>query len=274
MICLAFRENGMSPWLWGRRVRSNRLVGLGLLMCAALQAQVLGTAQHRQYKALNPTIEKAYKALKAQRFEETRALLDTCLSKIPEHFEAHYFLALMDYEGRNYASALQHLDISERTLAGLEKDYRAQVAEMKAKSEAAEREASDNLETARSRSPDANGAGATQISGLQMDLKMTQTEGKPVQGLDSPFSIPADYLFLRGNVLLRLGRKEEAREAYRRAVAADSGHSNAWNNLIALGLAARDHAGARADLTRAEAGGVTIHPGLKKAVQATLDTSK
>ena len=53
---------------------------------------------------------------------------------------------------------------------------------------------------------------------------------------------------------------------YRQAVEPDPGHANAWNNLIALHLGARDLPQARADLQRAEAARVAIRPGLKKAV--------
>jgi Tfp pilus assembly protein PilF len=262
-----YSEPEMSLWNRLRAGTQFGLICLGLAGFSVMQAQSTTSATGRQYKALDPMIGKAYKALKAQRFDEARGILKPCLEQIPDHFEAHYFLAL-DFEGRNYASALQHLDTSERTLRLLEKDYSAQVAEMKARAEAAEREAQDNLNNALSHTSDPTGGAAKQIAGLKMDLKVSTANGSPVQGLQNPYEVPADYLFLRGNVLLRLGQRDEARQSYRRAVIADKTHANAWNNLVALGFGAKDFAGAAADLAKAEAAGVVIRPELKKAVLA------
>lgn len=97
----------------------------------------------------------------------------------------------------------------------------------------------------------------------------SKKKGQPSKNLQDPYAVPADYLFLRGNVLLRMNRANDARQAYRRAVKADPCHANAWNNLVALGLGSKDSAGAKADLAEAEAQGVIIRPELKKAVLAT-----
>lgn len=256
----------MSGAGWKQTLAAAGLLSMVVVAHPALLAQSQGSTQHRLYKAMNSTIERAFKALKAQKFDEARAILAPCLEKIPDHFEAHYFLALMDFEGRDFVSALRHLEVAEAAMGSLERDYLAQVADLKAKAAISEREAQDNLTTVLSRTSDPTGAAATQIAGLKIDLQVAKSQGAPLAGLQNPFQVPADYLFLKGNTLLRLGRREEARLAYRRAVAADPAHANAWNNLIALGLGAKDIQGARADLERAEGTGVSIRPELKKAV--------
>ncbi len=241
-------------------------IGFCVLAYRPLTAQIIGSSEFRQYKAMNPTIERAFKALKAHRFEETKAILKPCLEAMPDHFEAHYLLALMDYEARDYASVLAHLDVSERTLAALDRSYRDHVAEMKARGDANEQTARDNLSAASSHTSDPTGFSASQLSSLSMDVKIAEAEKKPVEGLQTPYAIPGDYLYLRGNALLRLGRRDEARGLYRKTVEADAGHANAWNNLIALGLGAKDLEVARKDLAKAEKMGINIRPELKKAV--------
>ncbi len=238
----------------------------GLIQGPTVQAQSIQSSQFRQYQALNSTIERALKAVMSGRFDEAKAILKPCLEKVPDHFEAHYLMALMAYEARDFAGALAGLETAERTLGNLDRAYREHEAQMKAQADAALREANDNLGTALSRTGDPTGAAAAQIAGLKMDLNIAESQGKPLQGLATPYSFPADYSFLRGNALLRLGRREEARNSYRKAVAMDAGHANAWNNLVALSLGAKDMAGAKADIAKAEAAGAKIRPELKKAV--------
>ncbi len=173
-----------------------------LILGPTVQAQSIQSSQFRQYQALNSTIERALKAVMSGRFDEAKAILKPSLEKVPDHFEAHYLMALMAYEARDFAGNLAGLEIAEWTLGNLDRAYREHEAQS----------------------------------------------------------------FLRGNALLRLGRREEARNAYRKAVEMDAGHANAWNNLVALSLGAKDMAGAKADIAKAEAAGARIRPELKRAV--------
>ena len=193
-------------------------MGLSLAQTTAVMAQAHSSSRFRQYKALNPTIERALSAVRSGRFEEAKAILKPCLETVPDHFEAHYLLALMAYEGRDFAGVLAHLDIAEGALGALDRDYRGLRAEMKARSESEQQEANDNLSTALSRTADPSGFAATKIAGLQADAKIAENNNKPLPGLENPYGVPADYCYLRGNALLRLGRREEARGAYRKAV--------------------------------------------------------
>lgn len=250
-----------------RMLRSFGLICLCATVARPILAQsIASSSQFRQYKALSPTIERAFKALKSRQFDAAKATLKPCLEAVPDHFEAHYILALADFEARDFQGVLAHLEVSERALAALERSYRENLAELKAKAEANEREARDNLTVAASRTTDPTGFAATQLAGLKMDVRVAEAKKEPSQKLENPFEIPADYLFLKGNTLLRLGRRDEARTAYRRTVEVDTAHANAWNNLIALGLGAKDLASAREDLAKAEKAGVVVRPDLKKAV--------
>ena len=229
-------------------------------------AQSPDSAHFRRYRALDPTLERASKAVGAGHFEEAQALLKPCLHQIPDHFEAHFLLARMAYEARDFAGALAHLEVAERGLVDLDRRYREQMAQLKAQAAAEEQAARSNLDTVTSRVADPTGCAAPLIASLQNEVKAIEARKGPLSGSENPYSVPADYRFLQGNTLLRLGRRDEARTRYRQAVEADLGHANAWNNLIALHLGARDLPQARVDLARAESARIAIRPDLKKAV--------
>lgn len=220
----------------------------------------------RRYRALEPTLNRASKAVGEGRFEEAQNLLKPCLKEIPDHFEVHYLLARMAYETRDFANALAHMETAERSLLELDRRMRERKAQMEKESSARAQEAKDNLSTVMSRTPDPTGFSATTISSLKNDIHALEANKGPLTNDSPSCNIPADYRFLKGNALLRLGRREEARAQYRLAVDTEPSHSNAWNNLIALLLGAGNPAEARAALAKAEAAHATIQPGLKAAV--------
>jgi tetratricopeptide (TPR) repeat protein len=229
-------------------------------------AQSPDSTHFRRYRTLDSMIERAGKAVGAGRFEEAQTLLRACLKQIPDHFEAHFLLARIAYEAHDFAGALAHLEIAERSLIDLDRRYREQMAQLQTQAAAEEQAARSTLGTVTSRVSDPSGCAAPLIASLQSDVKAIEARKGPLHGSENPYSIPADYRFLLGNTLLRLGRRDEARARYRQAVEADPGHANAWNNLIALHLGARDLPQARADLERAEAARAAIRPELKRAV--------
>ena len=77
---------------------------------------------------------------------------------------------------------------------------------------------------------------------------------------------PAEYDYFTGNCFFKLKRYDEAAASFKDAIATDPSHANSYNNLVNLLYAARRFAEAKDFLDRADAAGVKIHPGLKKAV--------
>ncbi|GLH68713.1 hypothetical protein GETHPA_02460 [Geothrix rubra] len=242
--------------------------GLILLMAGlSLAAGASGDISiFRRYQALDARIVEARQALAERRFPDALHLLEPCLQKIPDHFEAHFLLAQMAYEHRDFAGALAHVETSERTLAALDQQYHDQLAELKAQ-EAAEAQALkvslDEL-TARGGDP----SGCSHHLFMTKESALRYLEGKKGQLFhqDTPFAVPAAYHLLHGNCLYRLGRPAEAIARYRLAIQADPRQPDAWNNLLALLLETGDRPGARAELARAEAARVALRPALQRAV--------
>jgi tetratricopeptide (TPR) repeat protein len=220
----------------------------------------------QRYQAVDAQINPARQALKAHRFAEAQRLLAPCLHLVPEHFEAHFLLAQMAYEGRDYAGALAHVETAERSLAGLDRRYREERADLKAQAEAEQLATQSGLDNLYARGVDPNGCSAILFQVKRQALAYLEAQKGHLHDRENPFGVPADYHFLHGICLYRLAQRSGALVQYQLAVEAEPTHASAWNNLIALHLEARDLDQARACLSMAEAAGVTVRPALKQAV--------
>ncbi|WP_257309361.1 tetratricopeptide repeat protein [Geothrix fuzhouensis] len=187
-----------------------------------------------RYNALNGQVERTTHEVAVHHFKEARRLLEPCLSQVPDHFEAHYLLARMAYEDRDFEGALSHLDRSERSLAELDRKYRDEIAALAAQAEAEEVATQSSLDNLYARGVDPSGCSANLFQVKQSHLAFLEAKKGNIYKSENPFEIPADYHFLHGNCLYRLGRKGEAMARYRLAVRQDRAHANAWNNLISL----------------------------------------
>jgi tetratricopeptide (TPR) repeat protein len=140
------------------------------------------------------------------------------------------------------------------------------MADLMAQDAAEEQEAQDSLSELYSRSGEPGGCSANLYLLKQSHINYLETKKGHLFERKNPFDIPADYQFLHGNCLYRLGRRDEALDRYRQTVTQDPTYANAWTNLIALLLETRDIPQARAELARAEAAHITLRPDLYKAV--------
>jgi len=251
------------------RLRTSLLLGSLVLGGAwPAPAQDSDAAVFQRYRSLDATIDQATRAVGAGRFEEAHKLLQPCLQRQPDHFEAHFLLARMAYEARDFEGVLAHLDVAERSLALLNRRYRDLIDYLKARIEVEEQIARSNLDAVSSRVTDPTSCVAPFLAALEREIEAVQARKGPLHDFENPYGVPVGHRFLRGNALYRLGRRDEARAQFRQAVAIDPGHANAWNNLLALHLEVKDPASARADLQRAEAARVAIRPELRQAILA------
>ena len=246
-----------------------RLLGVataGIALSPGGWAQGLNLSIFQRYQSLDGALHQASLEVDGRNFGRARQLLEPCLRQIPDHFEAHFLLARIAYEGRDYDGTLAHLGIAGQSLAKLDRLYREEIAALKALADAEQQAMQSSLDNLYARGVDPNGCQASLFLTKRQALAFLEAKKGHLYDRENPFAVPADYRFLQGNALLRLGRREEARVQYRAATAADPAHANAWNNLIALSVEARDLAQARTDLGRAEAAGITVRPALRRVV--------
>lgn len=228
----------------------------------------------RRYQALDARIVEARQALDGRRFKDAQQLLEPCLQKIPDHFEAHFLLAQMAYEHRDYAGALAHVEISERSLAALDRQYHDQIADLKAQDAAEEQAMQASLDELTARGGDPTGCSAELFTLKRSALQYLDAKKGQLYHQDTPFAVPAAYHLLHGNCLYRLGRPAGAIAEYRRSIQADPRQPDAWNNLLALLLETGNRAGAQAELARAESVRVAVRPALRQAVLAAPAISR
>lgn len=221
-----------------------------------------------KYKAQEKTLAKARKLLKKHQATGAEANLMKCLETVPEHYEAHYLLALVAAERGEFASAVGHMERAESEmgrLAGLCRDWQKQ----NAREETAERELVSGDATKANMIPSLCRAAQSKVDTGLMDQEAGVA---PVSG-PAPFDpvrfeVPAAYFFAHGNFLFKSRRWPEAAARYRLAVERDPRLAAAWNNLLSALLLAGQSGEARSMLERAVQAKVELNPELRRTVEA------
>jgi tetratricopeptide (TPR) repeat protein len=230
---------------------------------ALLHAQGAGETLFHRYRILAPSVRKAGTEVEALHFDEAKRLLEPVLKEVPDHAQAHFLLATMAYQSRDFAGALAHIETSERSLKDLNRRYAQVLAKMRADDEEDARVTLDSLRSLED-------AGYDSINDILDDkrqhLKGIDARSGELLNPNATLTVPSAYSFLHGNCLYRLGRPAEAAAQYRLAVQSDPSNAKAWNNLVNLYWEGKDAGQARSALAQAEAAGVAIQPQLKQRV--------
>jgi tetratricopeptide (TPR) repeat protein len=222
-----------------------------------------------KYKAQEKKLAMARKLLHRQQKTRAEASLLTCLEGVPEHYEAHYLLALLAAERGEFTAAIGHMERTEAELERLAGLCRARQEEH-APEETAERELVSGEATKESAiQSNCRAAGSKVDTGLlDREVGIAPVSGRAP--LDPRrFEIPAAYLFAHGNFLFKSRRWPEAAARYRLAVKSDPRLAAAWNNLLSALLLAGQGDEARSWLERAGQAGVNVNPGLRLEVEKT-----
>ena len=245
--------------------RALAVAGLATLAFQPLRAQEQKAdfSVFRRYQAAEPTLTEAAKQVQAHRFDDAQRILAPVLKETPDHAGAHFLLAMMAYEDRDFTSALAHIETSERSLKDLRQLYGKFMVTMKANDDAEARATQDSLDSI----VNADFDGMTDVmTAKRSHLKALEQKKGGLFSRETPFAVPSVYSFLHGNCLYRLGRAPEAAAQYQQAIQSDPSNAKAWNNLVNLYREAKDFDQARATLAKAEAAGVAIQPNLKQSV--------
>jgi tetratricopeptide (TPR) repeat protein len=216
----------------------------------------------RQYRDATAAYERARRSFDRKDFEGARKELGVCFQRIPAYPDAHFLLAKVLYIEKDYGQALKEVErarAGHQTLAML----LASVQE-------------DRLSEMRTRIRESSDL-ATAFLGW--GINWLEPEGREIDRIliaqrSDPNELPAEYSFLHGNVLLRLGRTAEAEAQYEEALSARADYSDAANNLAALYLGEQQNEKARGVVMRAENNGVVVSSELKNAIDIALGTPR
>lgn len=249
------------------------LVGFGvpatdasLAPADTVDAQV-DSSLFRKYAGLQGTIREARRLMNQRQFEASRHLLHTCFTRIPDHAEAHYLLAQMAYEERQFEEALTQAQRSERSLSNLEQLRRTELKAAEAQDAALDAALQNSLSNLDAAGVDPRGCSGNLFTIQQHAIRDQQQKLGRFEDQADIEGAPAELYLLQGNCYYRLKRPDEAMACYQLAIQKNPTLPSAWNNLIGLSLEAGDRQRAKDWLTRATSANIAIRPELKKALQ-------
>lgn len=245
----------------------------GLLAGSALaQSEPLrtGAVSVQATRAARGHYDKARKAFEERKLDQTVEHLDKALALWPDFTDAHFLRAKVAYYQKSYAEAAQHMTRAEQGYVaslGMLSDARRLHRQELERYRDRERTRIDELRAQFGRATNDEQRRALQnaIDEAQRLHDDAQREiSAPPEEVSS--DLPPDYHFFAGNILLRLGRRDDAAKRYEQAIAAKPDHADAVNNLANLYLDAGQPLRALDVLNQAEGRGVKVNPALKQAV--------
>jgi tetratricopeptide (TPR) repeat protein len=223
-----------------------------------------------KWKRANPRFLKGKEHFAKKRYEKAGEEFKSCLEVLPEHADALYFLAQVDYQKGDFPQALADIESAIENFAVISKFTAfidAQRLDALRDEQMRLTQEITSLQDAYNRSRDESQKQQLMqsISRLRSEMSIitSRLQERPVpEGV----ILPADYSFIHGNILFKMNRFQDAHDHYLKALESDAAHVGAYNNLVNMYYMAKDYEGALKYIETAEGHGVEINPKLKEAV--------
>jgi hydroxyacylglutathione hydrolase len=200
----------------------------------------------------NDSYARGLEEYRMGQFEKARSAFESCLKKFPEHAYAHYYLANIHFIRKDFASALDQMELALAQFDAM-KELGARADERKIKQRDSIR---GTLEEMADSSPSCRDSRSIEMVQQLLDVEEFNAEKAAVHREEMFGRMKAHYVYFLGNVLYQLQRVPDAFRRYEEAVRLDPRHADAYNNLIAICYLVREYATAKAFLDRAEAQGL------------------
>jgi len=208
--------------------------------------------------------------------EKSEKKLQECLEIMPEHANGAYLMAQIQLKREEFSKALESITTAKKNFANIAKfqtfTHQQYLDQLRVQQR--------DLEVQRERLQDSLSKLPANASSSERSRyeQAVQSIGQAIQTissrLNSPipptFETPADYFYIHGNILFRMGMLIDATTQYQEAIRLDPRHGNAYNNLAAVSFSRGKYQDAMDCLVRAEGAGVKVNPSFKKAVEERL----
>jgi tetratricopeptide (TPR) repeat protein len=239
------------------------------------------TELFKKYRSLNKNYEKGKMYFAREDYKKAKKEFEKILEKLPEHADAHFFLAQVLYKEGDLDGALSHVEKAKATYeySAKMKIKMAQLSKQKLgeKKQALE----DNLEELENQiailpqTSEAGEEGEDRKKRLQSKIDEIK---KQIENIDTQLSvplpseeeIPAEYSYVNGNIYFKMKKFQEAHDQYQKAIQIDPSHGDSYNNLAALYFQVKQYQKAMDYLSQAEENGANVNPEFKKAVKKAL----
>ncbi len=218
-----------------------------------------------KWKRSNPHFLKGKGHFAKKKYDKAEEEFKACLEVLPEHSDALYFLAQVDFP-----QALADIEKAKDNFAVISK-FTAYIDAQRLDSLRDEQtrlsQEISTLQDAYNRTMDQSQKQQLMqsISNLRSQLSTVNSRIQE-RPLPEGMTLPADYSFIHGNILFKMNRFQDAHDHYLKALEADSTHVGAYNNLVNMYYMAKDYEGALKYIETAEGNGVEVNPKLKEAV--------
>jgi glyoxylase-like metal-dependent hydrolase (beta-lactamase superfamily II)/Tfp pilus assembly protein PilF len=190
-----------------------------------------------QLKSSNPLYaEGVNKYMKGDRAGASDALRK-CIRKMPRHAYAHYYLANIDYIGKDFTSALAHIEKALAHLSDMQ-ELSAYADEQKASKFDSLRGDLEEMWNATNSCRDSR---AIELAFDQVDKEESDMELAARRRQKTMVQMKAHYLYFCGNILLQLQRYNDSLLRYQEAIRLNPQHADAYNNIIAILYMAKEY---------------------------------
>lgn len=256
------------------------LIGRAFLTAAAafapgqqLDQQDLASIQ--KYRAAAPDVESGQALLLKGKLDQAEKKLLKALNTLPEHAIAAYLLADCYYKQGRVDEGLENIVQAEANFANFNRVlYRWQMGNinqfMADKTRLNDQMSDLQFQLSKAKVESEKRRIENEIAKTQASQNASPQRTKE-QLISESYTIPADYLYLHGNLLFKKKEYQAAMDQYLQAVTADPKHGNSYNNIANLYYMGRQYDKAREYLEKAEANGAQINPAFKEAIAKALN---
>ena len=228
---------------------------------------------YEKYKMAVQYFEEGKELYNKNKFDKAEDKFEECLKVFPQHAQANFYLAHINYMNNKLEEALNYIELAKKNFLFMNQIYALGYEEYTSRLRA-ERDVLQNriqqyqeLEQRTTQQQEKQKISA-QISQLQTELgTITSRLAEP---LPEEKKVPADYFYVHGNIYFKLKKYQESLNQYSETLNQDPKHERAYNNIINLYFMAKHYQKALELIEQAEAAGVTVNPKLKEAVRAAI----
>jgi tetratricopeptide (TPR) repeat protein len=230
----------------------------------------------QSFKVANAIFEKGKKAFLKGDLKKAKQEFVNCLTKMPEHADAAFFLAQIAYNNKELDKALSYITKAKdnyKYIVKLKLNQQQQYfIKLQEQRQVVEQEIL-NLRGKLSRVSDTQQRESIKasIGRKERDLGIIDQQlREPIPTEEKEERLPADYHYIHGNILFQQKQFEEAFAEYLETITIDPGHGNSHINLANLYYMAQKYQQALDHLNKADEAGADVNPKFKQAILKAL----
>jgi len=216
---------------------------------------------------------KGKKYFNEKKYPKAQKEFLNCLAIMPEHDEAHYYLAFIHYHQQEFPKAMDHIkqakhhnQLLSKVRLRLNKDVNRDLLTQKSEMEERKQELWDQYY----KTSDQQLKVTLRRTILELERQLNEIHKKLSEKQETKHQIPAPYHLLHGNIAFQQKDFKAAYSQYMNALRVDPDYGDAYNNLANLYFTTGQFKGALQSLQIAESKGLEINKKFKADIEKKL----